>query len=177
MLALKYFYRERGSDLFGLYGPYDAFNEKYNWVKKSHIGIDQGPIVVMIENHRTGLLWNAVMKDADLQAGLNQLGFTYQTSTSTRWVKAPEEVRLYPNPADHQVKIVWPNRQNTQPILIKIFTLNGQLVLSQQLASGESTIVLNISELPNGLYLANVQNGTHQYNTKLIIQKTNSTTR
>ena len=170
MHALKYFYRERGSDLFGLYGPYDAFNEKYNWVKKSHIGIDQGPIVVMIENHRTGLLWNAVMKDADLQAGLNQLGFAYQTSTSTRWVKAPEELRLYPNPASEQVNIAWTNMDNTLPILIKIFSLNGQLILSQKFAPGESTLVLNISNLPNGFYLANVQNGPQQYNSKLIIQ-------
>jgi hypothetical protein len=170
MQALKYFYRERGGDLFGLYGPYDAFNEKYNWVKKSYIGIDQGPIVVMIENHRTGLLWNAVMKDADLQAGLNKLGFTYQTSTSTRWVKAPDELRLFPNPASEQVNIEWTNMDNTQPILIKIFSLNGQLILSQKFAPGESTLVLNISELPNGLYLANVQNGPQQYNSKLIIQ-------
>jgi hypothetical protein len=170
MKALKYFYRERGSDLFGLYGPYDAFNEKYNWVKKSYIGIDQGPIVVMIENHRTGLLWNTVMRDADLQAGLDQLGFTYQTSTSSRSVQASEEVRLYPNPASKQVNLELPGNPDNQPILIKIFTLNGQLVRSKQLAPAQSALTLNISELPNGVYLTTVQVGTKQHNTKLIIQ-------
>ncbi|GAO29609.1 hypothetical protein JCM15548_11816 [Geofilum rubicundum JCM 15548] len=171
MMALKYFYRERGQDLFGLYGPYDAFNEKYNWVQKSYIGIDQGPIVSMLENHRTGLLWNTVMKDADLQAGLNQLGFAYQTSTSTRSVPASEELRLYPNPASKQVGIEWSTKDNNQPIHVNIFTLHGQMVQSQQLTAGETGLVVNISELPNGVYLTNVRCGAHQYSTKLIIQK------
>jgi hypothetical protein len=73
--ALKYFYRERGKDVFGPFGPYDAFNDELNWVKKAYIGIDEGPIVVMIENHRTGLLWNSFMKDSDVRAGLTKLGF------------------------------------------------------------------------------------------------------
>ena len=74
--ALKYFYRERGKDVFGPYGPYDAFNDELNWVKKAYIGIDEGPIVVMIENHRTGLLWNNVMDDADVRAGLSKAWFS-----------------------------------------------------------------------------------------------------
>ena len=75
MKALKYFYRERGSELFGKYGPYDAFNDSRNWIKESYIGIDQGPIVIMIENYRTGLCWNMFMKNEDVQKGLKELGF------------------------------------------------------------------------------------------------------
>ena len=41
-----------------------------------HIAIDQGPIVVMIENHRTGLPWRMLMSDTDVHAGLAKLGFT-----------------------------------------------------------------------------------------------------
>jgi hypothetical protein len=78
MKALKYFYRERGAELFGPYGPYDAFNDTRDWVKESYIGIDQGPIVIMIENHRTGLIWDNVMVDMDVKKGLNMLDFDYE---------------------------------------------------------------------------------------------------
>jgi len=62
--------------LWGPYGFYDAFSIHYNWFPKKYLAIDQGPVVVMIENYRTGLLWNLFMKDQDVQRGLNVLGFT-----------------------------------------------------------------------------------------------------
>jgi hypothetical protein len=169
--ALKYFYRQRGSELFGEYGPYDAFNDKYNWVKESYIGIDQGPIVIMIENHRSGLLWNTVMKDADLQSGLDLLGFQYETTTSTQPIRGSEEMTLYPNPARDRVNITLPDNHPNQSVRVRIFSLNGHMVLSQQLSPTKSAFVVNITGLPDGLYLTNVQYGTQQYNTKLIIQK------
>jgi hypothetical protein len=54
----------------------DAFNETESWYAKSHLAIDQGPIIVMIENYRTGLLWNLFMKIPEVQGGLKKLGFT-----------------------------------------------------------------------------------------------------
>ncbi|MDR2556144.1 MAG: Ig-like domain-containing protein [Bacteroidales bacterium] len=74
MSALKHFYYDL--DIWGEYGFKDAFNLNRNWVATDHIAIDQGPIVVMIENYRTGLLWNLFMQNTDIQAGLNKLGFT-----------------------------------------------------------------------------------------------------
>jgi hypothetical protein len=61
----------------GEYGFKDAFNLSKRWFAPSYIAIDQGPIVVMIENHRTGLLWENFMKNEDVQKGLTKLGFTY----------------------------------------------------------------------------------------------------
>lgn len=75
MAALKYFYNERKNDLWGKYGFYDSFNDSKNWVAPSYLAIDQGPIIVMIENHRTGLLWNLFMKIPEIQDGLKKLGF------------------------------------------------------------------------------------------------------
>ena len=46
------------------------------WFASSYIAIDQGPVVVMIENYRSGLLWNLFMQNADVSAGLDKLGFT-----------------------------------------------------------------------------------------------------
>ncbi len=103
--ALKYFYRERGADLFGKYGFYDAFNDNLDWVAESYLGIDQGPIVVMIENYRTGLLWNNVMADEEVQAGLDKLGFEYQVSTNTTRIAADELFEIYPNPAGNHFYI------------------------------------------------------------------------
>lgn len=57
------------------YGFYDSFNPTLNWFDNDHIGIDQGPIVIMIENFRTGLVWNYFMRDTLIQNGLNKLGF------------------------------------------------------------------------------------------------------
>lgn len=77
MAAMKYFYYKLGNRLWGKYGFYDAFALRENWFASSYIAIDEGPIVVMMENYRTGLLWDTFMKDTDVQAGLTKLGFTW----------------------------------------------------------------------------------------------------
>lgn len=79
MMVLKYLYRDLGSRLFGPYGFYDAINLNLSLDKqvvKSYLAIDQGPIVVMMENYRSGLLWNNFMKNKDVLSGLSKLGFT-----------------------------------------------------------------------------------------------------
>jgi hypothetical protein len=62
-------------NLWGPYGFFDSFNPTLDWVNSDYIGIDQGPIVVMIENFRTGLIWNYFMNDSLIQTGLKKLGF------------------------------------------------------------------------------------------------------
>lgn len=75
--AMKYFYQNLGDKVFGEYGFYDAFSEHHNWYPKHYLAIDQGPIVVMMENHRSGLLWKLFMGAPEVQNGLKKLGFTY----------------------------------------------------------------------------------------------------
>ncbi|MDG1571564.1 glucoamylase family protein [Robiginitalea sp. M366] len=75
--ALRYFYSQRGR-LLGPAGFYDAFRPGGDfWVAEAYLAIDQGPIVVMIENYRTGLFWELFMRHPDIQAGLDKLGFSY----------------------------------------------------------------------------------------------------
>lgn len=64
-----------GDKVYGKYGFYDAFSETANWYPKRYLAIDQGPIAVMIENHRSGLLWKLLMSHPDVQQGLKKLGF------------------------------------------------------------------------------------------------------
>ncbi|MCP9198479.1 beta-glucosidase [Gramella sp. GC03-9] len=77
MQALRHFYEDLNEDLWGEYGFYDAFSEENNWFADGYLAIDQGPIVAMIENYRSQLLWNLFMSDEEVQAGLDKLGFTY----------------------------------------------------------------------------------------------------
>lgn len=77
MRALHFFYYTLGDKLFGEYGFKDAFNLNKRWFAGSYLAIDQGPIVVMIENHRSGLLWNLFMQNENIQSGLTKLGFSY----------------------------------------------------------------------------------------------------
>src|SRR5690606_36301412 len=77
MQALRYFYEDLGNRLWGEYGFYDAFSEERNWFANGYLAIDQGPIIGMIENYRTGLLWELFMADEDVVQGLDKLGFQY----------------------------------------------------------------------------------------------------
>ena len=76
MQALKYFYYDLDQKLWGEYGFYDAFNETENWYSNNYLAIDQGPIVVMIENYRSGLLWDLFMSCPEIREGLIKLNFT-----------------------------------------------------------------------------------------------------
>ena len=75
MAALRHFYEELGAKIWQRHGFVDAFNATRGWIAGSNLAIDQGPIVVMIENHRSGLLWDLFMSGPEVRVGLRRLGF------------------------------------------------------------------------------------------------------
>ncbi len=75
MRALKHFYRDLGGRLWGIYGFRDGFNLTENWFEDVNMGLNQAPIVVMIENHRTGLVWNRFMANPEIAPALTAIGF------------------------------------------------------------------------------------------------------
>lgn len=75
LAAIKNFYHNFYNQLWGSYGFADGFNISRNWYSHSYLAINQGPIIVMIENHRTGLLWNLFMSCPEVLEGLKKLGF------------------------------------------------------------------------------------------------------
>lgn len=81
MEALRYFYEELGDKIWKPFGFSDGFSIHRNWYAKSHLAIDQGPIITMIENYRTGLLWKLFMSCPEIQQGLKKLGF------KSPWIK------------------------------------------------------------------------------------------
>jgi len=77
MRFLRFMYTDVDS-LVGEFGPYDAFSFESSWYVPRYLAIDQGPIPVMIENYRSGLIWDLFMSAPEIQQGLEKLGFTYE---------------------------------------------------------------------------------------------------
>ncbi|MEZ5071305.1 MAG: glucoamylase family protein [Bacteroidales bacterium] len=77
MRMIRFLYDSSRDSLRGAYGPYDAISFESNWVLPRYLAIDQGPIPVMIENQRTGLLWDLFMSAPEVRHGLDVLGFSY----------------------------------------------------------------------------------------------------
>jgi hypothetical protein len=75
LAALKHYYRDLGAKVWGIYGFHDGFNETQNWFEEAYMALNQAPITVMIENHRTGLVWDLFMANPEIQPALDAIGF------------------------------------------------------------------------------------------------------
>lgn len=73
MKALKNYYFNFGKFLWGEYGFKDAFDLNQNWCSEIYMGLNQAPMTVMIENHRSGLLWRLFMNNPEIQSGLKKI--------------------------------------------------------------------------------------------------------
>lgn len=71
--ALKHYYRDLGNQLWDIYGPRDAYNPTQDWVSPIYMGLNQAPIVVMVENYRTGLVWKQFMSNPEIGEMLRKL--------------------------------------------------------------------------------------------------------
>ena len=78
MASLKHLYRNYGKRLWGEYGFKDAFNLERDWFAEGWLAIDQGPIIAMIENHRTGLCWRMFMANPEIAPMLKAIGWQTQ---------------------------------------------------------------------------------------------------
>lgn len=100
--TMKHFYRDHGARLWGKYGFYDAFNLSRDWFADSYLAIDQGPIICMIENYRSELLWNYFMSNPEIQTALDKIGFvpdsTLVTGTEGIADSRPLSIDVFPNP-------------------------------------------------------------------------------
>lgn len=75
MLALKHFYRDLGAQVWSIYGFRDAFNLQQNWYSGITMGLNQAPMVVMIENYRSGAVWKSFMANPEIATMLQRIGF------------------------------------------------------------------------------------------------------
>ena len=79
MAALKHFYRDLGAQVWSIYGFRDAFNLQQNWYSGITMGLNQAPMVVMIENYRSGLVWKNFMANPEVRPALERIGFRADT--------------------------------------------------------------------------------------------------
>jgi hypothetical protein len=83
LAALRHMYAAYRTQIWGPYGFKDAFNPSEKWFAADYLGIDQGPIVLMIENYRTGRIWQVFMRHPAIQHGLARAGFMPRIEAQT----------------------------------------------------------------------------------------------
>lgn len=151
MDALRFFYRNLGDKLLGNYGFYDAFNLDLDWFAPSYLAIDQGPIVAMIENYRTGLLWDLFMANPEIQPALDAIGFVPNSSSADEVQDAGFGAQLYPNPALPAESRLSLRCDRPQRFTIRYSSADGsrtQLIVDDQLLTETTDIQLPV--LPQG---------------------------
>ena len=178
---LKYIYRTYSSNLWGDYGFKDAFNPQQNWFATSYLAIDQGPIIAMIENYRTQLLWNNFMANPEIKSMVDSV-FVPDTATSVNEkVKLPGSFYLYgnyPNPFNPSTIISFfiPANGNVEINIYDILGIKVKSLLSESLNSGAHNISWNGkndygSELTSGIYLYRIKYQDKVQTGKLVLQK------
>lgn len=176
MAALKHFYRVHGERLWGPYGFYDAFNLEKNWFASSYLAIDQGPIVAMIENHRSGLLWDLFMQNPEIEPALMAMGFQPDAS-STKDISLKNSdfsVRVFPNPAaSGDVLHLEISILKKQKLSVRLLDVQGRTVrvpmLNRDAAIGVFREKLEIGQLPAGTYLLETSGENGGIQTEKII--------
>jgi hypothetical protein len=189
LAALKYFYRTYGSDLWGDFGFRDAFNLTYSskgvsgrWFSDGYLAIDQGPIIVMIENYRSGLLWNLFMANPEIQSALTAIGFTADPATDVNEesIEVNDFALLgnYPNPFNPGTVIVF-NLPKSQNIDLIIYNNLGQVVKEirkEDLPAGLNEVKWNGDDqlgksVSSGVYFYQVKSAGNILTGKMILTK------
>ena len=159
--ALRNMYNAYGpggtQQLWGPYGFRDAFNLKLNWWDTDDLGIDQGPIVIMIENYLNGSIWSRFMANADIQTGLTRAGFVPALIAVDDGTPRGDDVRLFssePNPFITTTAIPFSLPQAAR-VRLSVYDVMGREVarlVDGLLPAGTHRALLDGSGLPSGAY-------------------------
>jgi hypothetical protein len=161
MRALKHFYRDLGDKTWNRMGFYDAFNQGRNWWATSYLAIDQGPIILMIENYRTQLLWNLFMSNPEIQPMLDAIGF-FSAPNSSEPVLSKPGMEIRPNPCKADGILSF---QLDRPVMLnmELFSLDGRkqaiIYHEEPVQEGNYEIPLAGYNLVPGLYIISIKEG------------------
>ena len=151
--------------LWGPYGFRDAFNLSTTpaWYDTDYLGIDQGPIVMMIENHLTGGVWNRFMRNPDIQTGLTRAGFTGILAVEGPSLPAQQELLAWsqPNPFTRSTTLRF-RLPVAGPVRLDVYDLAGRQVsrlLEETRAAGEHAVVWQPGSVPSGVYYLRIESG------------------
>ena len=155
--ALQAMYTTYGAQLWGPYGFGDAFNPGASWFGSEVIGIDQGPIVIMIENYRTGRVWETFMRNSTIAAGLAAASFEPLTDVRDIENSRPEQFTLdqnFPNPFNPTTVITY-HISVEADVTITVFDMLGQPVatlLEARQGPGSHSVTFVAQTLSTGSY-------------------------
>ena len=171
--ALRHFYEAYRPRLWGPYGLKDAFNVRENWVATDYLGIDQGPILLMIENERTGAVWNRFMTHPDVQTGLDRAGFEASTVASEDDAEAPDLALSAPapNPARGPVSMSY-SLAAPGPARLDVFDALGRLVgtlAEGEHAAGEHPVSWDASAVSTGVYVVRLEAGGRRVSRRVVV--------
>jgi hypothetical protein len=170
--ALKHFYRTLGNQLWSYYGFYDAFNTGQQWVASSHLAIDQGPIIVMIENYRTGLPWSLFMANPEIQPALDAIGFVPDATSSTENTSTSSlSCHIWPNPTTDQTQLQI-HSLHAETVRLDLLDLNGRSQLpgfKLDLLPGEQQTTLSLAHLPKGIYVFLLQGSNYVHSQRIVV--------
>lgn len=154
MLALKHFYRELGERTWGWMGFYDAFNQQRNWWANSYLAIDQGPIILMIENHRSEMLWDLFMSNPEIQPMVDAI---FNDNSNPGKEMMNKSLSLFPNPASGDFQLIF-NTMAPSKVQLDLYSMTGQhtaqVVNRVKYDAGEHQIKIDTGGMVPGLYLA-----------------------
>ncbi len=173
ILALKHFYRNLGDKTWDWMGFKDAFNESRDWYANSYLAIDQGPIILMIENYRSQMLWNLFMSNSEIQPMLDAIGFKYSPNSIENEILLEEILSVYPNPSSSVSKISF-YLKTAAVVDLNLYDASGKLtyiVLNNvNYFSGKHEILIENTNFGSGIYFLKLNiNKMYTRTIKLII--------
>ncbi|MCX6137832.1 MAG: T9SS type A sorting domain-containing protein [Ignavibacteriales bacterium] len=172
--ALRNMYETHRTRIWTGYGFTDAFNETVNWWGPDVLGIDQGPIILMAENYRTGNVWKTFMKEKIIVDGLQRAGFTTVTDVRSTSHIFPSQFELsqnYPNPFNPSTSISY-SITGTAPTTLRILNTLGQevaLLVNGVKEAGTYRAAFDASHLSSGVYLAVLKSGSQTAVKKMML--------
>ena len=174
--ALQNMYNTYGSMLWGEYGFKDAFNLTQFWWGPDYLGIDQGPIIIMIENYLNGSVWNRFMQNPDIRAGLAAAGFSTVSAAPDVMTGPGVPFTLeqnFPNPFVGSTSLSF-RMSEAGHATLNLYDLRGRLVKTmydQTADKGGHQITLDSRGLASGVYFYSLESKGHKVWKRAILVK------
>lgn len=163
-LEVARYLRSLGSQAFGDFGFVDALNPSRGWYDRQSIAIDQGPIITMIENYRTGLLWSLFMRIPQVQLGLSRARIAEPDHATGFYLAVPDladgRVHLvrHPDRGAYELDVAIHDAGAYSLVVETAAGVDVNVIWNEeQLAKGQRVVALG--QLPPGSYVAQLSGG------------------
>ncbi len=171
--TLKHFYFELGPQLWGEFGFKDAFHLGQDWFAQSFIAIDQGPMIIMIENYRTALCWNTFMSSPEIPTMLDAIGWSVGIEDQSDPIATYYELsQNYPNPFNSETIIEFKLGKSAN-ISLEVHNVLGQMVQSiykdKKLKAGKYKTRVYTENLPSGIYFYRLVSDSFEDSKKMLL--------